>query len=93
MIEQHDPPQIAGGQSVLPVARSQLAGGALPPLPAAAGEAGAWIAGEPAVRDVLGDPLIHAVLRRDGLSLQDLLQAIAVGRRRLAPPAAASDAA
>ncbi|MGF1592155.1 MAG: hypothetical protein ACFCUW_02685 [Kiloniellaceae bacterium] len=48
-------------------------------------ETGTWIAGEPAVQDLLGDPLIHAVLRRDGLSLPDLLQAIALGRRRLSP--------
>jgi hypothetical protein len=75
------------------VTRTELADASLPPLPAAADEPGTWIAGEPAVRDVLGDPLIHAVLRRDGLSLQDLLRAIAVGRQRLASPAAASDAA
>lgn len=54
-------------------------------------EAGSWIAGEPAVQDLLGDPLIHAVLRRDGLSLPDLLQAIALGRRRLSPDPTASD--
>ena len=44
-----------------------------------------WIIGEPSVPDLLGDPVIHAVLRRDGLGLNDLLQAIAQGRSRLAP--------
>jgi hypothetical protein len=54
-------------------------------------EAGSWIAGEPSMLDVLGDPLIHAVLRRDGLALPDLLQAIALGRRRLSPEPTAND--
>lgn len=56
----------------------------------------AWIVGEPSLQDLLADPLVHAVLRRDGLSLQDLRRAIALGRRRLAPAArhhSASDAA
>jgi hypothetical protein len=52
-----------------------------------------WITGEPSVQDLLRDPLIHAVLQRDGLGLQDLLQAVAMGRSRLVPPAAESDAA
>lgn len=56
-------------------------------------EASGWIAGEPSVQDILRDPLIHAVLNRDGLSLNDLLQAIALGRSRLTAPAAESDAA
>lgn len=44
-----------------------------------------WILGEPSIEDLLRDPLVHAVLRRDGLSPQDLLQAIALGRGRLDP--------
>ena len=44
-----------------------------------------WIAGEPRLQDLLSDPLVHAVLQRDGLDLQDLRQAIARGRRRLSP--------
>lgn len=55
-----------------------------------------WITGEPVLQDLLEDPLIHAVLQRDGLDRQDLLQAIALGRRRLIPasrPGSASDAA
>lgn len=51
--------------------------------PAAAGP-GAWIVGEPAMPDLLEDPVIHAVLRRDGLSLADLQRAIADARLRLA---------
>lgn len=48
-------------------------------------ETASWIVGEPSVQDVLRDPVVHAVLRRDGLSLHDLMRAIARGRRRLAP--------
>ena len=44
------------------------------------------------LRDLQQDPLIHAILRRDGLSLQDLLQAMAEGRRRLQPRGAAAAA-
>ena len=66
-------------------------------LPAMEGHAN-WIVGEPAVPDLLDDPLIHAVLRRDGLSLADLQSAIARARRRLStasrrPETATSDAA
>jgi hypothetical protein len=58
-------------------------------------ETSAWIVGEPSVQDLLHDPLVHSLLRRDGLSLQDLQQAIALGRSRLAAAErpAASDAA
>jgi hypothetical protein len=53
-----------------------------------------WIVGEPSLAEVLGDPLVHAILRRDGLTRQDLQQAIALGRRRLTARApATSDAA
>jgi hypothetical protein len=69
----------------------------LPSAPATPKQA-AWIVGEPAMPDLLDDPLIHAVLRRDGLSLADLQVAITRARRRLAAPARqraapASDAA
>lgn len=52
-----------------------------------------WITGEPSVQDMLRDPLVHAVLKRDGLGPQDLLRAIRLGRSRLAPPAPDSNAA
>ena len=42
-----------------------------------------WISGEPDLQDLMADPLVHAVLRRDGLGLQDLRRAIALGRSRL----------
>jgi len=58
----------------------------LPSEPSAPNRA-AWIVGEPAMPDLLEDPLIHAVLRRDGLSLADLQSAISRARRRLAAPA------
>ena len=48
-------------------------------------EAANGMVGEPSVQELLGDPVIHAVLRRDGLGHKDLLQAIAQGRSRLAP--------
>lgn len=46
----------------------------------------AWIVGEPAMPELFDDPLIHAVLRRDGLSLADLQRAVTLARRRLAAP-------
>jgi|688.fasta_scaffold771537_1 hypothetical protein len=41
-------------------------------------------AGEPMLDELLADPVLHAILRRDGLSLGDLEAAIAVARARLA---------
>jgi len=91
MSEQHVPLKSPGRQSVIEVPlRDSVRRDA---FGAAKREASAWIAGEPLLHDLLHDPLIHAILNRDGLDLQDLLQAIALGRRRLAPPAAESDAA
>ena len=46
-------------------------------------ETHSWIAGEPSVQDLLTDPVVHAVLRRDGLSTRDLMRAMARARRRL----------
>lgn len=48
-----------------------------------------WIVGEPSVQEMLIDPVVHAVLRRDGLSLNDLLKAVANARGRLAAGVAA----
>jgi hypothetical protein len=39
---------------------------------------------EPELRDVLGDPLIHAVMRRDGVTEAELCLVIRTGRLRLA---------
>ena len=50
-----------------------------------------WIVGEPSVQDLLGDPVVHAVLHRDRLSVQDLMRAIARGRGRLSPALAVSN--
>ncbi|MGF1628639.1 MAG: hypothetical protein ACFCUT_04145 [Kiloniellaceae bacterium] len=52
-----------------------------------------WIFGEPSIEELLRDPLVHAVLLRDGLDPQDLLRAIALGRGRLAPGALVAAAA
>ena len=46
------------------------------------GTAGGGFA-EPDLRDLLEDPTLHAVLRRDGLSRLDLDAAIAQARARL----------
>jgi hypothetical protein len=48
-----------------------------------------WIVGEPRMQDMLADPVMHAVLRRDGLNFGDLQRALAEARRRLAAPLAA----
>ena len=54
-------------------------------------ETAPWIVGEPTVQELLGDPVVHAVLRRDGLSVHDLMRAIARGRGRLSPTLAVSN--
>lgn len=56
-------------------------------------ETSRWIVGEPSLQDVLDDPVVHAVLRRDGLSPQDLMRAINRGRSRLAPSRSSSNPA
>jgi hypothetical protein len=45
----------------------------------------AWVeAGqEPALLDLLADPMVHAVMRRDGVSMTELCNHIAAARRRL----------
>jgi hypothetical protein len=39
---------------------------------------------EPPLADLLGDPVLHAMLRSDGLSLDELRAAIAAARASLA---------
>lgn len=50
-----------------------------------------WLVGEPLLQDVLGDPVVHAVLRRDGLTTQDLMRAIIRARSCLAARRRSSD--
>jgi hypothetical protein len=38
---------------------------------------------EPKLSDVLADPLVHLVMRRDGLERADVEAAVALGRRQL----------
>ena len=38
---------------------------------------------EPALIEVLADPLIHAVMRRDGVTIAELCSAIRTAKRRL----------
>lgn len=46
---------------------------------------GHWPAGtEPAVDDILADPLVHLVMRRDGVSMSDLQRLVATVRAGLA---------
>jgi hypothetical protein len=44
-----------------------------------------WLATgqEPALVDLLADPVVHAVMRRDGVSMTELCNHIASARRRL----------
>ncbi len=98
MIEQRADQKVGGLQPAIPVAqrgrpRLEVPGRNALRETASVRETADWITGEPSVQDLLRDPLIHAILQRDGLGLQDLLQAITLGRSRLAPPATASDAA
>ena len=49
---------------------------------------GEWnrrLTGEPSLRDLLADPCLHAVMRRDGVDMICLLNMIAVARTRLSP--------
>ncbi|MFM8991366.1 MAG: hypothetical protein ACKOUS_17530 [Alphaproteobacteria bacterium] len=46
-------------------------------------DAAAGILGEPDLRELLDDPTLHAVMRRDGLTRLDLDAAIAQARDRL----------
>lgn len=49
------------------------------------GPASAWLYGEPAIDDLLQDPVVQSVLRRDSLSEDDVRRAIGRGRARLRP--------
>ncbi len=41
---------------------------------------------EPELLDLLSDPVTHAVMRRDGVTLADLCAVIRAGRHRLGAP-------
>jgi len=88
MIEEHAVPGASAEAFVTPPhATSRQSGRPLParkaPASRASGRASDWIFGEPPLNDFFEDPLVLAVLRRDGLGPEDLAQAIAAGRRRL----------
>jgi hypothetical protein len=72
------PPHVTSRQTGRPAPARKSSSGT------AAGRARDWIVGEPPLSDFFEDPLVLAVLRRDGLSLEDLARAIAAGRQRLA---------
>jgi hypothetical protein len=44
-----------------------------------------WASGgiEPALREVLADPLVHLVMRRDGVSPAELAAVVAAARQKL----------
>ncbi|HEY1722144.1 MAG TPA: hypothetical protein VGG27_12930 [Magnetospirillaceae bacterium] len=50
---------------------------------AAKGEAWGEAGSEPKLADVLADPLVHLVMRRDGLQRADVEAAVALGQRQL----------
>jgi hypothetical protein len=43
------------------------------------------ITGEPSLRELLADPCLHAVMRRDGVDMICLLNVIAAAQARLRP--------
>ncbi len=43
----------------------------------------AWLDGEPAIDDVLSDPIVQTVMRSDGLTYEDVHAAITVALARL----------
>lgn len=55
--------------------------------PRETGAASAWIYGEPRIDDLLDDPVVTSLLRRDGLTGADVRAAVALGRARLGPAA------
>ena len=44
----------------------------------------AWEQGEPALEDLLSDPIFECVLRRDGLTREDVRRAVETAQRNLA---------
>ena len=56
-----------------------------PAFTAQTGPSSDWIHGEPEITELLDDPLVWLVLRRDGLTRDDLRAAVAFGRGRLHP--------
>ena len=62
-------------------------------LPRESGRNANWIHGEPAIDDLLDDPVLILVLCRDGLTADDVRDAVAIARQRLDPPAAKSSRA
>lgn len=88
MIEEHAVPGAPAEAFIAPPhATSRQTGRPLParkgPTGRPVGRASDWIVGEPPLSDFFEDPLVLAVLRRDGIGPEDLVQAIAAGRRRL----------
>jgi len=42
-----------------------------------------WIKGEPTIREVVSDPIVHLVMQRDGLTPADLRKAILTAQIRM----------
>ncbi len=51
-----------------------------------------WLDGEPGLDEVMADPIVHLVMRRDGLSADMVRAAVAAGVARLAGAAAGQPA-
>ena len=43
----------------------------------------AWDRGEPSLEELLSDPIFECLMRRDGLTREDVLRAVEAGRRGL----------
>ncbi len=43
----------------------------------------AWLNGEPNVEDMLADPIVHLVMRRDGITIETMRAAVRAVRARL----------
>lgn len=60
-----------------------FAGFAPSPQGVASKRRGPWLEGEPSLQDVLADPIVHLVMKRDGLRLADVTPIIEAAKNRL----------
>jgi hypothetical protein len=50
-----------------------------------------WCRGEPALEDVLSDPIVHGVMKRDGIEMGVLRNLLRDAKRSLETPAKGTD--
>ncbi len=46
-------------------------------------ESKSWLQGEPSIREVMSDPIVHLVMRRDGLTPEDVWPVILAASEQL----------